>query len=71
MLVVDDSTYNLFVMKTLLGELLTVRVDTAGNGQEAVDACTSNQFDVVFMDIQMPIMDGFEVKISFVHTLGN
>jgi len=32
----------------------------ADNGQRAVDAVAGEHFDVVFMDVQMPVMDGFE-----------
>ena len=35
-------------------------VDMAANGAEAVAAVTNNDYDLVLMDIQMPVMDGFE-----------
>lgn len=35
-------------------------VDVAGNGVEAVQMCTGKSYDIVLMDIQMPIMDGLE-----------
>jgi CheY-like chemotaxis protein len=36
------------------------RVTMVANGQEAVDAFLRDRFDIVFLDIQMPVMDGFE-----------
>lgn len=56
-LVVDDSPVNREVVVGLL-ELRGHTVATADNGQEALDRIDSEQFDVVFMDLEMPIMDG-------------
>jgi CheY-like chemotaxis protein len=39
-------------------------VDTAANGLEAVEAVKQNQFDIVFMDLHMPEMDGIEASRS-------
>jgi PAS domain S-box-containing protein len=36
------------------------RVDVAENGQKALAACQTNPYDLILMDIQMPVMDGFE-----------
>ncbi|RPI76763.1 MAG: PAS domain S-box protein [Desulfobacteraceae bacterium] len=36
------------------------RVDLAENGKQALDICKVNHYDLVLMDIQMPVMDGFE-----------
>lgn len=35
-------------------------VDIASNGEEAVESVTRNEYDLVFMDIHMPVMDGIE-----------
>jgi two-component system sensor histidine kinase/response regulator len=41
-------------------EKLGVRATTVENGREAVDAVQKNEYDLIFMDCQMPVMDGFE-----------
>jgi CheY-like chemotaxis protein len=41
-------------------EQLNYQVDIAENGQEAVDKCKINNYNLILMDIQMPIMDGVE-----------
>lgn len=56
-LLVEDNLVNQLVAKELLLNLLA-KVTIADNGQSALDALTKQKFDVVLMDIQMPIMDG-------------
>lgn len=58
-LLVDDEEINRIFAATLLANE-GFQVVTAGNGQEAVDAFKKQQFDLVLMDIQMPVMDGLE-----------
>jgi len=60
-LVVDDNEINQIVAAGLL-ESLPINIKTALNGQEALDLLNdpTNQFDLILMDCQMPIMDGFE-----------
>jgi len=57
-LVVDDGEENRELVTVVLEEI-GLRVDTAENGQEAVDKALREDFAVIFMDVQMPIMDGF------------
>jgi CheY-like chemotaxis protein len=57
-LVVDDNPVNLLVMKTFLKKL-GCTCFTATNGQEAVDFLAGREVWGVFMDCQMPVMDGF------------
>ncbi len=57
-LVVDDGPENRELVKLVL-ENYGLRVDEAENGQVGVDMATATQYDVVLMDVQMPVMDGF------------
>ena len=59
MLLVEDNLVNQKVATKLLGKF-GYMVDVAGNGLEAIQACERQQYDVIFMDIQMPEMDGEE-----------
>jgi len=57
-LVVEDNAVNRMLAVRLL-ERLGLRVDTAENGREAVEATAKHDYDVILMDCQMPVMDGF------------
>ena len=56
-LLVEDNELNQMIAQELL-EQIGVQVVVAGNGQEAINILGTESFDVVFMDIQMPVMDG-------------
>jgi two-component system sensor histidine kinase BarA len=56
-LIADDNDANLKLLSTLLSEQIE-SIDTAHNGAQAVALCKSHKYDLIFMDIQMPIMDG-------------
>jgi len=58
-LVVDDNVINLTVASGLLVKL-GYSVDTASNGREALEKVRLKRYDVIFMDCQMPHMDGYE-----------
>ncbi|MEE8330173.1 MAG: response regulator [Acidimicrobiia bacterium] len=58
-LVADDSPTNRMLAKRLL-ENGGHEVTSVDDGSQAVEALESNRFDVVLMDVQMPVMDGFE-----------
>jgi signal transduction histidine kinase/CheY-like chemotaxis protein len=59
MLVVDDNAINQKVASKLL-QGLGCRVAIAGNGQEALELLEKVSYDIVFMDVQMPVMDGLQ-----------
>jgi two-component system sensor histidine kinase/response regulator len=58
-LVVDDNTTNQKVARLML-ENFGCRVDVAANGKEAVEMLELLPYDVIFMDCEMPEMDGYE-----------
>ncbi len=57
-LVVDDSPENRHLVKLVLEEV-GLRVSEAGDGQQACDAIAAKKFDLVLMDMSMPVMDGY------------
>lgn len=57
-LLVDDTLTNLFLLETIC-QSVGLPYRTAENGREALDLCRQQHFDLIFMDIQMPIMDGY------------
>jgi len=58
-LLVDDNEVNLMVAKTMLINA-GIEVVTAVNGKQAVERAQLESFDAILMDIQMPVMDGFQ-----------
>ncbi|MBF0621042.1 MAG: PAS domain S-box protein [Magnetococcales bacterium] len=58
-LVVDDSEDNRLLIKVFL-KRSTCRLTFANDGQEALDRFKADSFDLVLMDIQMPVMDGYQ-----------
>lgn len=58
-LVVDDNATNRMVLTKTI-ELLGGEVRIAENGLEALDRSNAASFDLVFMDLAMPVMDGIE-----------
>jgi len=58
-LVVDDNAINRLVITELL-EPYHFQIDTASDGQKAVNAAKAKRYDVIFMDCRMPNVDGYE-----------
>ncbi len=58
-LIVEDNRFNQ-VLATKIIKSFGFRSEIAGNGKIAIDLIRKNKYDVVLMDMQMPVMDGYE-----------
>ncbi|MEJ5994805.1 PAS domain S-box protein [Pedobacter sp. Du54] len=58
-LVVDDNEVNILIAKRFLSKW-GLTIDFASNGEEAINKIVNNSYDLVFMDIRMPGIDGFD-----------
>jgi CheY-like chemotaxis protein len=70
-LLVEDNELNVEVAKELL-EMVGLKVESVHNGQEALELVAQSEegyFDLIFMDIQMPIMNGYE-SAAAIRSLG-
>jgi signal transduction histidine kinase/DNA-binding response OmpR family regulator len=67
-LLVEDNPVNLMVGQRLLG-VLGITCDTASNGEAALMRMSASRYDVVLMDCQMPVMDGYTAtqRLSLIH----
>jgi PAS domain S-box-containing protein len=68
-LVVDDAELNRLVMMRTF-QAAGAEVETAGNGQEAMEIMGRSEFDLLVLDLQMPVMDGYETAWRVRHELG-
>lgn len=57
-LIAEDNDSNFILMTYILKKFY--QFERAKNGKEAVEMANANQYDLVLMDIKMPIMDGLE-----------
>ncbi|MEN8718330.1 MAG: ATP-binding protein [Sulfurovum sp.] len=62
-LLVEDDNINQVVAKTLLNKI-GFTVILANNGLEALELCKTRDFDIIFMDIQMSVMNGYDATIN-------
>jgi len=68
-LLVEDNEYNMLMAKTLLLNS-HLRVVEAENGQQALACARQQAFDLILMDVQMPLLDGFEATRQLRQELG-
>lgn len=61
-MIVDDHPVNLLFMKKVLRKIGFTQVIEARSGREAIDFYNKDEFELIFMDCQMPEMDGFEAS---------
>ncbi len=71
-LIVDDEAHIRMLIQQTLEELEDEGVElmTAGNGEEALEAIESSKPDLVFLDVMMPKVSGFDVCDRAKHSLG-
>ncbi len=62
-LLVEDHPVNRLVVTTILGAV-GAQIETCVNGREAVAVAVRRQFDVILMDLLMPVMDGLEATVA-------
>ena len=63
-LIVDDAYINRYVLKKFINRKnKNIIIEEAENGLDALNMCRDTDYDIIFMDIKMPIMDGNESAI--------
>ncbi|MCK5824338.1 MAG: response regulator [Ichthyobacteriaceae bacterium] len=68
-LVVDDNKVNLMVAKLIIGKMVN-NIDIAYDGKEALEMHINNKYDIIFMDVHMPVMNGL-IATSEIRKLDN
>lgn len=69
-LLVEDNMFNQEVAVDTLKSLLPkIKIDIAENGAEAVEKAKAGNYDLIIMDVQMPVMDGYEATRTIRNTL--
>ncbi len=64
LLIVDDSTFSRNMIKRVLPSDWDVDVTEVICGEEALEVCQLMQFDVIFLDLTMPDIDGLDVLLE-------
>lgn len=69
-LIAEDNKINQKVLGRMLKRLGVTHVEMADNGEIAVAKAAANPYDIIFMDMQMPVMDGLEATQKIVEHRG-
>ncbi|MCV6609084.1 MAG: response regulator [Campylobacterales bacterium] len=67
-LLVDDISLNIVLGKEILKNRFAIIPDTAKNGYDAIEKAKANNYDVIFMDIKMPMINGLEATKEILKT---
>jgi CheY-like chemotaxis protein len=70
-LVVDDQEVNQIVMDGILKYHFGIEASFANDGKEAVDMVSRGDYDLIFMDLNMPVMNGIEATREIIRTNPN
>jgi len=68
-LIVEDSPTDLMLMQRLL-DRLGCKADVAADGQRGIEAACTGDYDFIFMDLEMPKVDGWEATRWIHRTIG-
>ena len=60
LLIVEDVPVNRMILHQYLQSWGNISTDEATNGEEAVEKVTNNEYDLILMDVRMPVMDGYQ-----------
>ncbi|MBC7745456.1 MAG: response regulator [Flavobacterium sp.] len=63
-LIVEDNPMNQMVLKMMMKKWQNTTLTFSNNGAESIEALKNNQIDVILMDLQMPVMDGYEATTA-------
>ena len=63
-LIVEDNAMNQMVIKMILKKWQNTEFDIANNGEESLAWLEKHKYDAILMDLQMPVMDGYEATIA-------
>jgi PAS domain S-box-containing protein len=59
-LIADDYKFSSIILEKILQKSNITSIDTAEDGQEVIDLFKVNDYDIIFMDCNMPVMNGFD-----------
>lgn len=66
-LIVEDDSINAKVLETIFKKL-GYQADVAENGEACLKALASKAYDIIFMDLQMPVMDGYKATLKILNS---